>query len=75
MSFNISTSERTCHLADAVIICAGGHTRIWKKVLLGKMKNTGDGYLGIKAGCKLIDMEMVQFLSLECFLQKILKAL
>ena len=62
MSFNISTSERTCHLADAVIICAGGHTRIWKKSSSRKNENTGDGYyLGIKAGCKLIDMEMVQF--------------
>ena len=30
MSFNISTGERTAHLADAVIICTGGHTRIWQ---------------------------------------------
>ena len=62
MSFNILTSERTCHLADAVIICAGGHTRIWQKSSSRKNENTGDGfYLGLKAGCKLIDMEMVQF--------------
>ena len=28
MSFNISTSQRTIHLADLVILCTGGHTRI-----------------------------------------------
>ena len=38
MSFNTSTSERTVHLADAVILCTGGHTRLWKKVHLEKMK-------------------------------------
>ncbi len=62
MSFNISSSERTVHFADAVILCTGGHTRLWKKSSSRKNENTGDGYyLGLKAGCKLIDMEMVQF--------------
>ncbi len=62
MSFNISSSERTVHFADAVILCTGGHTRIWKKSSSRKNENTGDGYyLGLKAGCKLLDMEMVQF--------------
>ncbi len=62
MSFNMSSSERTVHLADAVILCTGGHTRLWKKSSSRKNENTGDGYyLGLKAGCKLIDMEMVQF--------------
>jgi len=62
MSFNILTSERVVHFADAVILCTGGHTRIWKKSSSRKNENTGDGYyLGLKAGCKLIDMEMVQF--------------
>ena len=62
MSFNIFSSERTIHFADAVILCTGGHTRIWKKSSSRKRENTGDGYyLGLKAGCKLIDMEMVQF--------------
>ena len=33
-----------------------------EKKLIKKNENTGDGYyLGLKAGCKLIDMEMVQF--------------
>ncbi len=62
MSFNTCTAERTIHLADAVIICTGGHTRIWKKSSSRKNENTGDGYyLALNAGCKLVDMEMVQF--------------
>ena len=62
MSFNTITSERTIHLSDAVILCTGGHTRIWKKSSSRKNENTGDGYyLALNAGCKLIDMEMVQF--------------
>jgi len=62
MSFNMSTSERTVYFADAVILCTGGHTRLWKKSSSRKNENTGDGYyLGLKGGCELIDMEMVQF--------------
>ena len=62
MSFNIETGERTVHLADAVILCTGGHTKIWKRSSSRKKENTGDGYfLGLKAGCELVDMEMVQF--------------
>ena len=62
MSFNIITGERTAHLADAVILCTGGHTRIWKNSSSRDNENTGDGYhLALKAGCELSDMEMVQF--------------
>ena len=62
MSFNTSTAERTVHLADAIILCTGGHTKIWKKSSSRKKENTGDGfYLSLKAGCELRDMEMVQF--------------
>ena len=62
MSFNLISSRRTVYFADAVILCTGGHTRIWKKSSSRKNENTGDGYyLALKAGCKLIDMEMVQF--------------
>ena len=62
MSFNIKTGERTVHLADAVILATGGHTRIWRKSSSRRYENTGDGfYLGLKVGCKLTDMEMVQF--------------
>tara|TARA_B100000700_G_scaffold331714_1_gene467446 strand:+ start:7072 stop:8838 length:1767 start_codon:yes stop_codon:yes gene_type:complete len=62
MSFDQYSAERTVHLADAVILCTGGHTRIWKKSSSRKNENTGDGYyLSLKAGCELRDMEMVQF--------------
>ncbi len=62
MSFDTNTAERTVHLADAVILCTGGHTKIWKRSSSRKKENTGDGlYLSLKAGCELRDMEMVQF--------------
>ncbi len=62
MSFNTKSCERTVHLSDAVILCTGGHTRIWKKSSSRKNENNGDGYyLSLKAGCELTDMEMVQF--------------
>ena len=62
MSFDTTTAERTVHLADAIILCTGGHTKIWKKSSSRKKENTGDGlYLSLKAGCELRDMEMVQF--------------
>ena len=62
ISFNIRNGERTIHFADSVIVCTGGHTRLWKKSSSRKFENTGDGYyLGVKVGCELIDMEMVQF--------------
>ena len=62
MSFNTKSGERTVHLADSIILCTGGHTRLWKKSSSRAKENTGDGFfLGLKAGCQLIDMEMVQF--------------
>ncbi len=62
MAFDIQSGERTVYLADSVIIAAGGHTRLWRKSSSRRNENTGDGfYLGLKAGCKLSDMEMVQF--------------
>ena len=61
-SFNLYTGERTIHYADAVILSTGGHTRIWKRSSSRRNENNGDGYyLALKAGCELIDMEMVQF--------------
>ena len=68
MSINTKTGERTVHLADAVIC--------WWAYKYGKsssrMENTGDGlHLGLKAGCELIDMEMVQFHQQEWYFQKI----
>jgi len=62
LSFNTSTGDKTVFVADAVILCTGGHTRNWKRSSSRKQENYGDGYhLALKAGCSLTDMEMVQF--------------
>ena len=62
MTIDKYSGERVVHLADAVIICTGGHTKLWKNSSSRKNENTGDGlYLALKAGCELKDMEMVQF--------------
>ena len=61
-AFDISTGERTAFLADAVVLAAGGHTRIWRRSSSRRDENTGDGmYLALRAGCRLVDMELVQF--------------
>ena len=60
MTLETSSSEEQ-FIYDAVILCAGGHTRLWKKSS-SEIENLGDGYhLALKAGCELIDMEMTQF--------------
>ncbi|MEM9944125.1 MAG: FAD-dependent oxidoreductase [Planctomycetota bacterium] len=62
MAFDVRNGTQTVFLADAVVIAAGGHTRIWRKSSSRRNENTGDGfYLGLKAGCQLTDMELVQF--------------
>ena len=54
--------KKFVHLADSVILATGGHTRIWKRSSSRINENTGDGiHLALKAGCELVDMEMVQF--------------
>ena len=62
MTFNINNGERTVFLADSTVLAAGGHTRIWRKSSSRRNENSGDEfYLGLKAGCKIKDMELVQF--------------
>ncbi len=62
VAFDINTGERTTYLADAVILAAGGHTRLWRRSSSRRDENTGDGmYLALQAGAKLADMELVQF--------------
>ena len=62
LSLDINNVEKSVFLANSVILATGGYTRIWKRSSSRRDENTGDGiYLGLKAGCKLIDMEMVQF--------------
>ncbi|RAH13559.1 MAG: succinate dehydrogenase [Methanobacteriota archaeon] len=62
MAFDINSGERTVFLSDSVVLAAGGHTRIWRRSSSRRDENTGDAMrLALKSGCKLSDMEMVQF--------------
>ena len=62
LAFDIQSGMRTVYLADAVVLAAGGHTRIWRKSSSRRDENTGDGmHLALQAGCELADMELVQF--------------
>ena len=62
MGFNINSGERSVFLADAVILAAGGHTRLWRRSSSRRDENTGNGmFLALQAGCSLADMELVQF--------------
>ncbi|MBK0418391.1 FAD-binding protein [Leucobacter sp. CSA1] len=48
--------------ADAVILAAGGHTRIWRNTSSRRDENTGDSFrLAALAGARLRDAELVQF--------------
>ena len=60
--FDVDNGTRRVILADAVILAAGGHTRIWRRSSSRRDENTGDAMrLAADAGCRLRDMELVQF--------------
>ncbi len=60
--FDVDDGRRLVVLADAVILAAGGHTRIWRRSSSRRDENTGDAMrLAADAGCRLRDMELVQF--------------
>jgi len=62
LAFDVRTGERTVFIADAVILATGGHTRIWRRSSSRRDENYGDGLrLALLAGCRLMDMELVQF--------------
>jgi succinate dehydrogenase flavoprotein subunit len=62
LAFDLHTGERTVHLADAVVLATGGHTRLWRRSSSRRDENYGDGLrLALEAGCRLMDMELVQF--------------
>ena len=62
LAFDLERGDRTVFLADAVVLAAGGHIRIWRRSSSRRDENTGDGmYLALRAGCRLADMELVQF--------------
>jgi succinate dehydrogenase / fumarate reductase flavoprotein subunit len=60
--FDIDDGGRRLIVADAVVLAAGGHTRIWRRSSSRRDENTGDAMrLAADAGCRLRDMELVQF--------------
>ena len=62
LAFDLVSGERTIFEADAVVLCTGGHTRIWRRSSSRRDENYGEGmHLALEAGCRLMDMELVQF--------------
>ncbi len=61
-AFDVHSGERTVYLTDAVVLATGGHTRLWRVSSSRRDENTGSGmHLALEAGCRLSDMELVQF--------------
>jgi succinate dehydrogenase / fumarate reductase, flavoprotein subunit len=61
-AFDLVSGERTAFEADAVVLCSGGHTRVWRRSSSRRDENYGEGMsLALAAGCRLMDMELVQF--------------
>jgi succinate dehydrogenase / fumarate reductase flavoprotein subunit len=60
--FDIGDGTRYLIHADAVILAAGGHNRIWRRTSSRRDENTGDSFrLAVEAGGRLRDPELVQF--------------
>ena len=60
--FDLDTGARHVIRADAVILAAGGHTRIWRRTSSRRDENTGDSFrLAVLAGGRIRDPELVQF--------------
>jgi succinate dehydrogenase / fumarate reductase flavoprotein subunit len=62
LAFDLMSGERTVFEADAVVLCSGGATRLWRRSSSRRDENYGEGMsLALEAGCRLMDMELVQF--------------
>jgi succinate dehydrogenase / fumarate reductase flavoprotein subunit len=60
--FDVGDGTRYVVHADAVILAAGGHTRIWRRTSSRRDENTGDAFrLALTAGARIRDPELVQF--------------
>ncbi|KOV87150.1 L-aspartate oxidase [Nocardia sp. NRRL S-836] len=60
--FDLNDGTRFVFHADAVILAAGGHTRIWRRTSSRRDENTGDSFrLALLAGGRIRDPELVQF--------------
>jgi succinate dehydrogenase / fumarate reductase, flavoprotein subunit len=61
-AFDLHDGSRTAFVADAVVLCGGGHTRIWRRSSSRRDENFGEAMaLALRAGARLMDMELVQF--------------
>ncbi|MDH2414432.1 FAD-dependent oxidoreductase [Nocardioides sp. CER19] len=61
-AFDLTEGTRYVLHADAVILAAGGHTRIWRRTSSRRDENNGDSFrLAVDAGARLRDAELVQF--------------
>ncbi len=62
LAFDLRTGQRTAFVSDAVILATGGHASLWQRNTSRAGENHGEGMaLALLAGCRLMDMEMVQF--------------
>jgi succinate dehydrogenase / fumarate reductase, flavoprotein subunit len=60
--FDVVDGARYVIHADAVVLAAGGHTRIWRHTSSRRDENTGDAFrLAVDAGARIRDPELVQF--------------
>ena len=60
--FDLVDGTRYVIRADAVVLAAGGHTRIWRRTSSRRDENTGDAFrLAVEAGACIRDPELVQF--------------
>jgi len=60
--FDLGNGTRYVIHADAVVLAAGGHTRIWRHTSSRRDENTGDSFrLAVEAGGRIRDAELVQF--------------
>lgn len=60
--FDIDDGTRVVVHADAVVLAAGGHNRIWRRTSSRRDENTGDSFrLAVEAGGRIRDAELVQF--------------
>jgi len=62
LGFDLQSGQLTLYYADAVILAAGGHTRLWRRSSSRRDENGGDSYaLALRAGAEVADLEFVQF--------------
>ena len=62
LAFDLHDGSRTAFVADAVVLCGGGHTRIWRRSSSRRDENFGEAMaLALQGRMQLMDMELVQF--------------